>query len=121
MLLASEHPDSMKPRNSTHGGDRPDLTVDIDEVAHKSKSAAVVQTVSSQMGKSVDQMPPLREKIHPDALDNLFESTLTDPTVKETEVKFRYHGCWITISSTGTMELAFPPKTGVSTDDILGP
>ncbi|PCR88917.1 HalOD1 output domain-containing protein [Natrinema ejinorense] len=50
--------------------------------------------------------PPLYDVVDPTALDQLFEPTDTDDSVRSGRVTFRYRGYDVTITSNGAVELA---------------
>lgn len=93
--------DSKRERDST------EIAVEMDEITEKSLSSAVVRTISSHKGVEVDEMPPIRERIQPEALDSLFETMLSNSPVQDTVVTFSYDDCRVTISSTGLMQFDF--------------
>lgn len=93
----------------TRGGNSSEVAVDVEELTHESVSVAVVRIVSAYVGTEIDEMPPIEAAVAPDALDDLTEQAMTDPEVTQTEVRFHYHGVWITVTSTGELRLRFPP------------
>lgn len=64
-----------------------------------SPSEAVLHEVAEQTGKSLEELnPPLFDVIDPDALDTIFRSDTG-------HVSFEYHGCVVTVSHSGTVNL----------------
>lgn len=93
--------------NSNRGRDSTEISMEMDDITDRSLSSAVVSTISSHKGEEIAEMPPIRERIQPEALDALFETVLPDSSVQDTAVTFRYDGCRVTISSTGMMRFDF--------------
>lgn len=97
----------MRPEFS-RGGPSDQLTVNIEDVTHRSVSVAVVRTVSAYTGRELEELPPLSRTIDPEALDEVIEPMLDDPAVVNTEVTFDYSGLRITVSSSGAMRFHRP-------------
>lgn len=93
--------------DSKRGRDPSEIALEMDDITDKSLSSAVVRTISSHKGEEIDAMPPIRERIQPEALDSLFETVLPNSSVQDTMVTFRYDGCRVTIFSTGQLRFDF--------------
>lgn len=69
-----------------------------------SPGVAVVETVTDLDSAEVEALPPLARVIDVDALDELLRGAgTTDPG--GIVVSFRYHGCDVTITSSGSLKV----------------
>lgn len=58
-------------------------------------STAIVMAVAAATGVEPDALPPLYDRIEPDALDDLFRTP--DGTARDVRVSFFYGGCAVTV------------------------
>ncbi|MDS0477980.1 HalOD1 output domain-containing protein [Natrinema sp. 1APR25-10V2] len=60
----------------------------------------VLERIAEKEGEDSLELPPLRNTIDPEALDNLFQSSLDDG-----EVVFSYHGYQVTVTADGQITI----------------
>ncbi|MFC7231403.1 HalOD1 output domain-containing protein [Saliphagus sp. GCM10025308] len=76
-------------------------TVSSDWATDELPSEAVVEAVAAATGSTPESIPPLYEVVDPEALDQLFEPTSHVPSLRTGVVEFRFHGCDVTVSTSG--------------------
>ena len=90
-------------QNFTRNVSTDEFTVNVDEIAERSIVGAVVRVVAAYRGTEIRELPPIGERLDPDAFEKLMKQALDDPGRATLSVTFHYHGFEITVSSEGQM------------------
>lgn len=85
-------------------------------------SHRVVEAVARERDVDPLDLPPLYDVIDPDALDQLFDDTLSTGRTGPGRVVFTLDGCEVSVHSDGTIDVSVPDDraTAPPSDQVVG-